>query len=40
MKVRWDLKDDVGNPCTGDAYNTTLHITLPGSGRTQALRGP
>ena len=39
IKLHWDLKDDLGNACTGDSYNTTLRITLPGSGRTQTLSG-
>jgi hypothetical protein len=39
-KVRWDLNDERGQRCTGDAFNSLWSITLPGSGRTQTLKGP
>jgi hypothetical protein len=38
--VRWDLTDDHGWRCTNDTYDSVFYITLPGSGRSQVLRGP
>jgi hypothetical protein len=40
VKVRWDLNDERGQRFTGDAFDTLWTITLPGSGRTQTLKGP
>ena len=34
------LLPDRGQRCTNDAYDSVFHITLPGSGRSQTLRGP
>lgn len=33
------LSPDRGRRCTNDAYDSVFRITLPGSGRSQTLRG-
>ena len=40
FEVHWDLTDDRGRRCTNDSYDSVFDITLPGSGRSQTLRGP
>jgi len=40
FEVYWDLRDDRGQRCTNDSYDSVFHITLPDSGRSQRLRGP
>jgi len=40
VAIRWDLQDQQGHACTNDAFNTVVHVTLTGSGRSQALKGP
>jgi len=40
IEVHWDLRDDQGKPCTNNEFDTVFHLTLPGSGRAQSLRGP
>jgi hypothetical protein len=40
VSVRWDLKDEKGRRIDDDSFNAAWTITLPGSGRTQNLRGP
>jgi len=40
IKAHWDLMDDQGRRCTNNAYDSIVHITLPGSGQSQTLRGP
>jgi hypothetical protein len=40
VAVHWDLTDERGTTCTNDAFDTVVHISLPGSGRSQTLKGP
>jgi hypothetical protein len=40
LKVRWDLTDDHGRPCTNESYDSVFHLALPDSGRSQTLKGP
>ena len=40
IKVHWDLKDERGQTCTNQAFDTIFHVTLPESGRSQTLNGP
>jgi hypothetical protein len=40
IRAHWDLIDDKGNRCTNQSIDSVFHITLPGSGRTQTLKGP
>jgi hypothetical protein len=40
IKVHWDLTDDHGKTCTNESYDSVFHLTLPGSGRSQMLKGP
>jgi hypothetical protein len=32
--------DDHGNRCTNENIDSVLQVTLPGSGRSQTLKGP
>jgi hypothetical protein len=40
IRLHWDLIDDMGNRCTNQSIASVFHITLPGSGRSQTLKGP
>jgi hypothetical protein len=40
IKVHWDLKDERGAKCTNEVVDSIFKITLPGSGRSQTLKGP
>jgi hypothetical protein len=40
IRVHWDLFDDHGNRCTNEAIDSVFRVTLPGSGRSQTLKGP
>jgi hypothetical protein len=40
IKVHWDLTDDHGRPCTNESYDSVVRLALPGSGRSQTLKGP
>lgn len=40
IRVHWDLLDDHGNRCTNAVIDSVFHVTLPGSGRSQTLKGP
>jgi len=40
IKVHWDLIDDQGRRYTKDAFDSVFDVTLPGSGRSQTLKGP
>jgi hypothetical protein len=40
VKVHWNLVDDHGRTCTNVAFDSVVQLTLPGSGRSQKLRGP
>ncbi len=40
IKIFWNLVDDQGRRLTGETFNSTFHVTLPGSGRSQTLKGP
>jgi hypothetical protein len=40
INLRWDLTDEEGKRCTNQVVDTVYRITLPGSGRSQTLRGP
>jgi hypothetical protein len=40
IKEHWDLTDEHGRVCTNDSFDTVVHVTLPGSGRSQTLKGP
>ena len=40
FKVIWNLVDDHGHRLTGETFNSIVHVTLPGSGRSQTLKGP
>jgi hypothetical protein len=40
IKVHWDLKDDHGQPCTSESYDSVFHLALPDSGRSQTFKGP
>lgn len=40
FKVVWNLVDDHGRRFNGETFNSMVHITLPGSGRSQTLKGP
>jgi hypothetical protein len=40
IRVYWDLLDDHGNRCTNEAIDSVFRVTLPGSGRSQTLKGP
>jgi hypothetical protein len=38
IRARWDLRDAHGARYTNDSFNTTIHIILPDSGRTQTIK--
>jgi len=40
INVHWDLTDDHGNQCTNESVDSVFHVTLPGSGRSQLMKGP
>ncbi|HEY3761983.1 MAG TPA: DUF2330 domain-containing protein [Verrucomicrobiae bacterium] len=40
IDVRWNMVNDNGQRFTGENFNSIWQISLPGSGRTQTLRGP
>lgn len=40
VQVHWDLIDERGIRYTNNALNTSIQVTLPGSGRSQRLQGP
>jgi len=40
INVHWDLTDEHGRACTNESYDSVFHLTLPGSGRSQTLKGP
>jgi hypothetical protein len=40
IRLHWDLIDDKGSRCTNQSIDSVFHITLPGSGRSQTLKGP
>jgi hypothetical protein len=40
IKVHWDLMDDRGIRCTNETIDSFFQVTLPGSGRSQTLKGP
>jgi hypothetical protein len=40
IKVHWDLTDDHGRSCTNESYDSVVRLALPGSGRSQTLKGP
>jgi len=40
IKVYWNLINENGQRYTNDSMDSVFHITLPGSGRSQVLKGP
>ena len=40
IRAHWDLIDDHGNRCTNESIDSVFQVTLPGSGRSQTLKGP
>jgi hypothetical protein len=38
IRARWDLRDAHGARYTNDSFRTTIHITLPDSGRSQTIK--
>jgi hypothetical protein len=40
IDVQWDLMDDHGKRYTNDSFQCSFRVTLPDSGRSQALKGP
>jgi hypothetical protein len=40
VKVHWDLIDERGSRYTNIAFDSVFQVTLPGSGRSQTLKGP
>jgi hypothetical protein len=40
IRAHWDLLDDHGNRCTNESIDSVFQVTLPGSGRSQTLKGP
>jgi hypothetical protein len=40
INVHWDLIDDRGRRNTNEEFGSIFHVTLPGSGRSQTLKGP
>jgi hypothetical protein len=40
IKAHWDLIDDRGRHYTNDSLDSVFQVTLPGSGRSQRLKGP
>ena len=40
IKVHWNMIDDRGQRFTNDTLDSVFQVTLPGSGRSQKLKGP
>jgi hypothetical protein len=40
IDVQWDLTGDHGERYTNDSFQCAFRVTLPGSGRSQTLKGP
>jgi hypothetical protein len=40
IQVHWDLIDDHGHRCTNENIDSVFQVTLPGSGRSETLKGP
>lgn len=40
IRTYWDLIDDHGTRCTNESIDSVFQVTLPGSGRSQTLKGP
>ena len=40
IKVHWDLICEKGQRYTNDSVDSVFHVSLPGSGRSQTLKGP
>lgn len=40
IKVHWDLIGEQGHRFTNTEFNSTFDVTLPGSGRSQKIKGP
>jgi hypothetical protein len=40
IKIFWDLVDEQGRLFTNNFFGSVIHISLPGSGRSQTMKGP